>query len=102
VRELHNEIQRMTVLSDGNAPLAPELLSPAIRNGEPAATASDGAMRQLKDIVAEVERSAIESTLARHDGNISRSADELGLSRVGLRSKIERYDLKRYPDDETD
>ncbi|NEJ24591.1 response regulator [Rhizobium leguminosarum] len=102
VRELHNEIQRMTVLSDGNAPLAPELLSPAIRNEEPAATACDGSMRQLKDIVAEVERSAIEAALARHGGNISRSADELGLSRVGLRSKIERYDLKRYHDDETD
>lgn len=102
VRELHNEIQRMTVLSDGNAPLAPELLSPLIRNGMPAATSAEGSTRQLKDIVAEVERTAIETALARHDGNISRSADELGLSRVGLRSKIERYDLKRYRDDETD
>lgn len=102
VRELHNEIQRMIVLSDGNAPLVPELLSPAIRNDAPAVAAAYNAARQLKDIVVEVERSAIEAALARHDGNISRSADELGLSRVGLRSKIDRYDLKRYRDDETD
>ncbi|NML76647.1 sigma-54-dependent Fis family transcriptional regulator [Rhizobium sp. S-51] len=103
VRELQNEIQRMTVLSDGNAPLAPDLLSPAIRNGETVvAPVSDGAPRQLKDMVEEIERAAIEASLARHEGNISRTADELGLSRVGLRSKIERYDLRRYRDDETD
>lgn len=102
VRELHNEIQRMTVLSDGNSPLAPELLSPAIRNGETVSSGPSGAPRQLRDIVAEIERGAIEAALARNDGNISRTADELGLSRVGLRSKIERYDLRRYRDDETD
>ncbi|MBP2448321.1 sigma-54-dependent transcriptional regulator [Rhizobium leguminosarum] len=103
VRELHNEIQRMTVLSDGNAPLVPDLLSPAIRNGEPPIPdAGTSGPRQLKDIVAAIEKAAIETSLARHGGNISRTADELGLSRVGLRSKIERYDLRRYGDDETD
>ena len=103
VRELQNEIQRMTVLSDGNEPLPPELLSPAIRNGEVAvAPVPDGGLRLLKDMVEEVEKAAIEASLARHDGNISRTAEELGLSRVGLRSKIERYDLRRYRDDESD
>ncbi|MDU6749147.1 MAG: helix-turn-helix domain-containing protein, partial [Bradyrhizobium sp.] len=28
-------------------------------------------------------------------GNISRVASELGLSRVGLRNKLSRYDLKK-------
>ena len=103
VRELHNEIQRMTVLSDGNNPLPPELLSPAILHGHVhAAEVNDSAPRQLKDMVADIERAAIEASLGRHDGNISRTAEELGLSRVGLRSKIERYDLRRYRDDETD
>ncbi|MBU3963846.1 MAG: helix-turn-helix domain-containing protein, partial [Alphaproteobacteria bacterium] len=55
-----------------------------------------------KDIVAEIERAAIEESLERHGGNISHTAEELGLSRVGLRSKIERYDLRRYPDDTTE
>lgn len=103
VRELQNEIQRMTVLSDGNEPLSPELLSPAIRNSHAvAAPIADGGLRLLKDMVEDVEKAAIEASLARHDGNISRTADELGLSRVGLRSKIERYDLRRYRDDESD
>lgn len=103
VRELQNEIQRMVVLSDGSQPLEPGLLSSEIRRGGDGAAAmrSNGA-RQLKDIVAEIEKSAIEESLERHGGNISHTAEELGLSRVGLRSKIERYDLRRYPDDTTE
>ena len=47
-----------------------------------------------------VERAAIEDALRRHAGNISRVADELGLSRVGLRAKIDRFQLSRAcPDD---
>jgi two-component system response regulator HupR/HoxA len=34
-------------------------------------------------------------TLARHDGNISRAARELGLSRLGLRNKMQRLGLER-------
>ncbi len=103
VRELHNEIQRMVVLADGNGPLPPSLLSPEIRGiGDVRPPETGGRPRALKDIVAEIERQAIEASLTRHDGNISHTADELGLSRVGLRSKIERYDLRRYPDDEID
>lgn len=104
VRELHNEIQRMVVLSPGNEPLPDRLLSPEIRNGAAAGPSNELAKggQQLKDIVAVVEKAAIEASLARHAGNISRTADELGLSRVGLRAKMDRYDLRRDTDDETD
>lgn len=101
VRELHNEIQRMVVLSESNDPLSPTLLSPEIC-AKAQSPSSPQQTRQLKDVVAEVERATIAASLERHDGNISHTADELGLSRVGLRSKIERYDLRRYPDDETE
>jgi two-component system response regulator HupR/HoxA len=37
----------------------------------------------------------IVSYLERYDGNISRVASELGLSRVGLRNKLSRYDLRK-------
>jgi two-component system response regulator HupR/HoxA len=36
----------------------------------------------------------IKETLIRHRWNKSRTANELGLSRVGLRSKLARYGLE--------
>jgi two-component system response regulator HupR/HoxA len=34
-------------------------------------------------------------TLARHSGNVSRAAQELGLSRVGLRNKMQRLGIDK-------
>jgi two-component system, NtrC family, response regulator HupR/HoxA len=93
VRELHNEIQRMVVLSDAEQALQPELLSANVRHGRPTLGAK-GAGRMLKDRTDELERQMIVAALQRHSGNISHAAKELGLSRVGLRSKIARHDLR--------
>ncbi|MCO6184623.1 sigma-54 dependent transcriptional regulator [Rhizobium sp. L1K21] len=106
VRELHNEIQRMVVLSQDNGPLGDDLLSLAIRNGVRTAAEPESRFapqgRALKDVVAAMEKAAIEKSLERNGGNISHTADELGLSRVGLRSKMDRYQLRRDSDDEHD
>lgn len=91
VRELHNEIQRMVALSDANQPLGPSLLSPRILS--PAAPSLGGST--LKDRVEALEKAEIEDALARSRGNISHAAEWLGLSRVGLRAKIDRYRLRR-------
>ena len=96
VRELHNEIQRMVALSDEDAPLAAYLLSDAVRRaGERSNDGNGHRPPLLKDRVEALERAAIDEALARHGGNISHVAEELGLSRVGLRNKIERYDIPR-------
>ncbi|MBY6241980.1 sigma-54 dependent transcriptional regulator [Methylosinus sp. Sm6] len=102
VRELHNEIQRMVVLSDGEANLSPELLSPAIlEHGRGGAAPQEGQTRfTLKERVEMLECALIKESLERNGRNISHVADELGLSRVGLRSKIARYDISRVVDDE--
>ena len=102
IRELHNEIQRMCVLCDGDAPLGPNLLSPAIaRPGHAARTIEQSAPMTLKERVEVLECAVIKESLQRNGRNISRVAEELGLSRVGLRSKIARYDICRVVDDET-
>jgi transcriptional regulator of acetoin/glycerol metabolism len=44
--------------------------------------------------LSEMEKSAIEKTLFKHKGNISKAAEELGLSRAALYRRIEKYDLK--------
>jgi DNA-binding protein Fis len=42
----------------------------------------------------ELEQQQIERTLRHHDGNRTRSAVELGISRATLINKIKRYSLK--------
>jgi two-component system response regulator HupR/HoxA len=101
IRELHNEIQRMAVLCDGDTNLRPDLLSPLILDFGSAAAPNGGqAGGTLKERVEELERALITESLQRNGRNISRVADELGLSRVGLRSKIARYDIRGDADDE--
>ncbi|RXH22235.1 chemotaxis protein CheY [Bradyrhizobium nanningense] len=96
VRELQNEIQRMVVLADADELQAPPLLGR--RNGKQPVAAIPGKLNgsaTLKDKVEDLEKAVIISTLERYDGNISRVANELGLSRVGLRNKLSRYDLRK-------
>jgi two-component system, NtrC family, response regulator HupR/HoxA len=98
VRELHNEIQRMVAMSEDDAPLGAHLLS--ARVGLTAPLNGHGNSSDLKTQVAALERGLIARTLEDFAGNISKAADRLGLSRVGLRAKMERYDLRRDgPDD---
>ena len=47
----------------------------------------------LKDRVELIEMRILRETLTRHRWNKSRAAAELGLSRVGLRAKLERYGI---------
>lgn len=96
VRELMNEIQRMLVLSDGPY-LGAEQLAPPIRQASPTRTGAGGADENtgLRGQVDALEIKLLQETLARHQGNISRAAQELGLSRLGLRSKMQRLGVER-------
>ncbi len=101
VRELRNEILRMLVLGQDQW-LSPELLSPRVRS----CTGADGETEMepeepvvegdggLKDQIERLEARLVSEALARHRGNKSRAARELGLSRVGLRAKLLRYGLE--------
>lgn len=100
VRELQNEIQHMLVKAPPGAQLEPKLLSADIgraaifapaANAESEAVAASGS---LKDRIDALESHIIRETLLKHRWNKSRAAEELGLSRVGLRGKMERYGLE--------
>jgi len=47
----------------------------------------------LKERVEQIEMRILRETLTRLKWNKSRAANELGLSRVGLRAKIDRYGI---------
>jgi transcriptional regulator of acetoin/glycerol metabolism len=41
----------------------------------------------------EIERTKVKNTLSKHQGNISKAAKELGLTRTSLYRRIEKYGL---------
>jgi two-component system, NtrC family, response regulator HupR/HoxA len=102
VRELHNEIQRMAALSESDAALSADLLSPRILSPRETAAAPAQTGGVLKDRVEALERELIEGALRRSSRNISRAAEELGLSRVGLRNKLARYNIDKGVGDDDD
>jgi two-component system response regulator HupR/HoxA len=61
----------------------------------PDANLLTGMNGNLKERVAKLEVRILKETLIRNRWNKTRAADELGLSRVGLRSKLERYGLEK-------
>ena len=97
VRELRNEIQRMLALGHdrylGAELLSPRVLQAAAAEDEPALGVLAQANGSLKRRIESLEARVLKETLVRHRGNKSRAASELGLSRVGLRSKLARYGL---------
>jgi len=112
LRELLNEVTRMLILARGPM-LGADLISRPILQALPsengadrmpqAVLVSDGT---LKDRVELIEMRILRETLTRHRWNKSRAAVELGLSRVGLRAKLDRYGIAdpsgRVPEDEED
>lgn len=100
LRELSNEITRMLILAPDSV-LGADLISRPILQGPPredgagrltqAVLAGDGS---LKERVELIEMRILRETLTRHRWNKSRAAAELGVSRVGLRAKLDRYGVK--------
>ena len=84
VREMENKIERALILSDNNTITVHDL------------DILDFEYIQQNDEnpLSEMEKSAIEKALFKHHGNISKTAEELGLSRAALYRRIEKYDLK--------
>jgi len=109
VRQLCNEVQRVIARAENGAVITPEQLSPELRHMRapvtPPATVTpigSGAGSSvtvplqnvtLADALAEVERRMIREALRKHNGNISRAARELGLTRRGLYLKLERHEM---------
>ena len=99
LKELQNEVTRMLVFAQSPI-LGAELISRPILQAAPADPDSDrfgdGIMTAdgtLKDRVERIEMRILRETLTRHRWNKSRAAAELGLSRVGLRAKLDRYGI---------
>ncbi len=95
VRELMNEIYRVLALTDepviGAAQLSRRILQAEPGEAERGDLVGLPDSGTLKDRVDALEARILRETLIRHRWNKTKAAQELGLSRVGLRSKLQRY-----------
>jgi len=96
VRELQNEVRRAIALANGPE-LDCELLTPRVRDAAAdAASAPEedaGPCGMLRHHLERVEAQLIRDAMERHNGNKTRVADELGVTRVGLRMKLAKLGL---------
>jgi transcriptional regulator with GAF, ATPase, and Fis domain len=116
VRQLCNEIQRIIARAVDGEVVTPDHLSPELkraarpltpfsedRNSKPITSFDEHVSPftnlpeggTLEAAVSELEIQMIRSGLARHNWNISRVAEELGLTRRGLYLKLARYGIEK-------
>jgi Nif-specific regulatory protein len=114
IRQLKNEIERAVALSrDGEAILA-DYFSPALKErsgrapaigdtkvaakpagrGVPESAASGDSAKPLREARAAFEAEYISEVLAKNQGNVSRAARALGISRPALQEKMKLYLLR--------
>lgn len=90
VRELQYSIERAVIMSDQASIRAEDILfSPIEQQIEEKPILNDFSSHNLE----EMERKAIKSAIDRFNGNISKAAKELGLTRAALYRRLEKYNL---------
>lgn len=96
-RELRSELARMLAATDAET-LGAELLSVAVAGGPrgeaaaPDVSAGTGTLRERMDAL---EARVLRETLARNGWDLARAAEELGVTRVGLRGRLARHGIER-------
>jgi DNA-binding NtrC family response regulator len=122
VRQLRNEIERVVTYAGKGDVISPLDLSPDIRHNAERAVVpmvskssvlsvvdspkvvdiNKISARKLRDVVRPIEREMILATIERCGGNLSKTAKDLGVSRRGLRLKMESLGIKITDKDDKD
>jgi DNA-binding NtrC family response regulator len=90
VRELRNVIERAVVLAEAGE-IRLEHLPETLQRAQPAVSSGTG----MRDQLADLERRRIEEAMAAENGNQTRAAKRLGISRRALIYKLEKHGFKR-------
>jgi two-component system response regulator HydG len=84
IRELQHAIERAVIMTDSSSLQETDFLFSRSLTSSPSANTLN---------LDEVEKAAIAKALQMHSGNISKAADELGLTRASLYRRMEKYGL---------
>ena len=91
IRELENEIQRLVIQVDEGEIIAPEHLSPRIRQVESLVERVAPPKGTLKEMMEHVERWLLTRALKEHGNNKTQTAATLGITREGLHKKLAKF-----------
>ena len=97
VRELRNTIEKMVVLTRGDRLTArdiPANIREAVRAAGPTVVLPSGDTMHGGDSLAATEQRMIMATLRKLNGNRTRAAEELGISRRTLHRKLKQYETE--------
>ena len=88
VRELQYIIERAVIMADSGELQANDLIFSPIESSAP------GTKQFQKGAnLSEMEKSTILRVIEKHNGNVSKAAKELGLTRTALYRRLEKYDI---------
>jgi two-component system nitrogen regulation response regulator NtrX len=90
VRELRNLVERLFIMSPGDTIDARDLPSEIVETGAVAVPEQFSSLRQARD---DFERRFILSALRKNRGNVTRTAEELGLERSNFYRKLKGYGI---------
>ncbi len=88
VRELQYVLERAVIMTDGSVLKAEDLVFSSIERSVTLKTSKNESLN-----LEEVEKKAILTVLEKHQGNISKSAKELGITRAALYRRLAKYEL---------
>lgn len=97
VRELHNVVERLLILSEGATVQAADV-DRYVRPGSASASPAAGLLDQFEsfsDFRDMAEKLFIERKLEEHEWNISRTAESIGIQRSHLYNKLNKYGIER-------
>jgi transcriptional regulator with PAS, ATPase and Fis domain len=85
-------IERAVTLVDDHGVITPDLLASKV-NIDPIAIDKTSEQLSLKAVTENIEVFMIREALKVNKGNITKTAEALGLSRLGLHKKMQRYHI---------
>ncbi len=87
VRELQYALERAVIMSEGDVIEIEDLIFSPLEN----ALSSDLEEKDLK--LSHIEKNTIIKVIEKHNGNITKAAKELGLTRTALYRKLSKHDI---------
>jgi two-component system response regulator HydG len=89
VRELQYTIERAVIMAEGDVLQAKDLIFSPIESALP----KSDEPQDLDLKLSTIEKNAILKVIEKHNGNISKAAKELGLTRTALYRRLSKYDI---------